>query len=137
MLSTYDLHVFVTVAEEGSFSRSATRLHLAQPSISDKVARLEKQFDRMTHCRVVVEAPHRHAHKKRPYQIKVEIGMAGRAPIIVHSDHDYNASHEDIGFAVRDAFDAARRQINELTDKRGEPAKHERGRRRPAAPSGM
>ncbi len=44
MLSTYDLHVFVTVAEEGSFSRSATRLHLAQPSISDKVARLERQL---------------------------------------------------------------------------------------------
>jgi DNA-binding transcriptional LysR family regulator len=44
MLSTYDLHVFATVAEEGSFSRSATRLHLAQPSISDKVARLERQL---------------------------------------------------------------------------------------------
>jgi DNA-binding transcriptional LysR family regulator len=44
MLSTYDLHVFTTVAEEGSFSRSATRLHLAQPSISDKVARLERQL---------------------------------------------------------------------------------------------
>jgi DNA-binding transcriptional LysR family regulator len=44
VLSTYDLHVFATVAEEGSFSRSATRLHLAQPSISDKVARLERQL---------------------------------------------------------------------------------------------
>ncbi|HEY3144529.1 MAG TPA: LysR family transcriptional regulator [Acidimicrobiales bacterium] len=44
MLSTYDLHVFATIAEEGSFSRSATRLHLAQPSISDKVARLERQL---------------------------------------------------------------------------------------------
>jgi DNA-binding transcriptional LysR family regulator len=44
MLSTYDLHVFATIAEEGSFSRSATKLHLAQPSISEKVARLERQL---------------------------------------------------------------------------------------------
>jgi DNA-binding transcriptional LysR family regulator len=36
--------VFATVAEQGSFSRAATRLHLAQPSISDKIARLERQL---------------------------------------------------------------------------------------------
>lgn len=44
MLSTSDLRVFATIADEGSFSRAATRLHLAQPSVSEKVARLEGQL---------------------------------------------------------------------------------------------
>ena len=44
MLATYDLLVFATIAEEGSFSRAAMKLHLAQPSISEKVVRLERQL---------------------------------------------------------------------------------------------
>lgn len=44
LLATEDLRVFVAIAAEGSFSRAATRLHHAQPSISDKIARLERQL---------------------------------------------------------------------------------------------
>lgn len=43
MLATDDLSVFAAIADEGSFSRAATRLHLAQPSVSERVARLERQ----------------------------------------------------------------------------------------------
>jgi DNA-binding transcriptional LysR family regulator len=46
-----ELHVFVTVATERSFSRAATRLHRTQPAVSQAVRRLEdelgeKLFDR-------------------------------------------------------------------------------------------
>lgn len=43
MFATEDLRVFAAVAQEGSFSRAAMRLHLAQPSISERIARLERQ----------------------------------------------------------------------------------------------
>lgn len=43
-LETRDLEVFLSVAEHGSFGRAATALMLTQPSISERVARLERQL---------------------------------------------------------------------------------------------
>src|SRR5678815_2770088 len=42
MLNLYQLHLFVAVAEAGSFSEAARRLHMTQPAVSMAVAALEK-----------------------------------------------------------------------------------------------
>ena len=51
-MDTHNLAAFVQVAETGSFSRAAERLHLTQPAVSKRVAMLEQQlgtalFDRI------------------------------------------------------------------------------------------
>lgn len=43
-LSLEDLRVFRAVAAAGSFGRGAARLHLSQPTISDRMARLERDL---------------------------------------------------------------------------------------------
>lgn len=40
-----DLHAFITVARQGSFSLAATSLHLTQPAVSKRIAALEQQLD--------------------------------------------------------------------------------------------
>jgi DNA-binding transcriptional LysR family regulator len=52
MLSLYDLQAFVAVAESGSFSKAAARLHLTQPAVSKRIQALEgamraRLFDRV------------------------------------------------------------------------------------------
>jgi DNA-binding transcriptional LysR family regulator len=42
MLNLYQLHLFVAVADAGSFSEAARRLHMTQPAVSMAVAALEK-----------------------------------------------------------------------------------------------
>src|SRR5205809_334153 len=42
MLNLYQLQMFLTVAEAGSFSAAARELHLTQPAVSMSVAALEK-----------------------------------------------------------------------------------------------
>jgi len=40
-----DLHAFITVARQGSFSQAANSLHLTQPAVSKRIAALEQQLD--------------------------------------------------------------------------------------------
>ncbi|MGB4945747.1 MAG: LysR family transcriptional regulator, partial [Candidatus Competibacter denitrificans] len=46
------LHAFVTIADNGTFSSAADRLHVTQPAVSKRVATLEEElnvrlFDRL------------------------------------------------------------------------------------------
>ena len=45
-MDTQHLSTFVAIAESGSFSVAATRLHLTQPAISKRIALLEQQLDK-------------------------------------------------------------------------------------------
>jgi DNA-binding transcriptional LysR family regulator len=51
-MDTQDLNAFVEVAETGSFSAAAERLHLTQPAISKRVASLESRLGRPLFDRV-------------------------------------------------------------------------------------
>jgi len=40
-----NLNAFIAIAETGSFSLAAERLHLTQPAVSKRIAALESQLD--------------------------------------------------------------------------------------------
>lgn len=73
-------------------------------------AGLERYHQRITACRVMVEAGHRHHHKGKLYHIRIEVAVPG-GDIVVRRDPPEHHSHEEILVAIRDAFDAARRQL--------------------------
>ena len=99
--------------------------------VREKVAKLAKHFDRLTRCRVVLEVPHRSPQKPKVYQIKIELGMPGRRPVVVSHEREGSHANEELGLATRDAFEAALRKVDGLRTKIGQRAKLERGRRRP------
>ena len=105
-----------------------------EAKIAEKFQKLAKHFSRMTSGRVVVAKPHRHSKGANPFLIKIEVGVPGQPPILISSSREENREHEDIQIALRDAFDAARRKLDDVSAKlsRGAQAKSERGRRRPA-----
>jgi putative sigma-54 modulation protein len=99
--------------------------------VREKVSKLEKHFSRMTHCRVVLEAPHRSPQKPKVFQIKIEIGLPRRQPIVVCHEREGSHANEELPLAIRDAFAAALRKVDDLGSKIGARPKLERGRRRP------
>lgn len=103
-----------------------------EAKIAEKATKLEKHFDRMTHCRVVVAAPNKHPHKGKVYEIKIEVGIPEHAPLIITHDSPVGAAQDDLHVAIRDAFDSAQRRLDELVDKMRGTAKTERGRRKPS-----
>jgi putative sigma-54 modulation protein len=99
--------------------------------ITDKVAKLRRHFDRMSACRVVLEAPHRNPAKAKVFQVKIEISVPGKNPIIITHEREGAHAQEDLGLAVRDAFETALRRVDEVAAMRDDRGKSERGRRRP------
>jgi hypothetical protein len=74
--------------------------------------RLASAYDRIQRCDVVVEAPH-HRHR-RGNQIRVRIAMSvPRGRLVVSRAPAADGAHEDVLVAVRDSFDAARRQLED------------------------
>jgi ribosomal subunit interface protein len=80
--------------------------------IREKAAKLERFHDRIIGCTVVVEAPHRHHHKGKLYNVRVDVSVPGKDVVVDHAkplDH----AHEDVYVAIRDAFDAAARRLED------------------------
>lgn len=75
--------------------------------IRDKVQKLEALFAHVISCRVVVEVPHRHHNQGKQFNVRLDLGVPG-SEIVVNRDH-----HEDVYVALRDAFDAAARQLED------------------------
>lgn len=92
--------------------------------IRERAEALEKFYDRITGCRVVVEQSARRQHKGKLYHIRVDLTVPGRE-IVVKRDPPEDHAHEDILVAVRDVFDAARRQLEDHVRKsRGDIKAH-------------
>jgi ribosome-associated translation inhibitor RaiA len=98
-----------------------------------KVSKLEKHFGRMTRCRVVLEAPHRSPAKPKVFQIKIEMSVPRHRPIVVSHEREGSHANEELLLALRDAFAAAVRKIDDEASRLGQRTKQERGRRRPRA----
>ena len=84
--------------------------------VRDKAAKLERFHSRITSCRVVVEVPHRHHHKGKLFSVRIDLTVPG-GELVVNRDSDSNHAHEDVYVAIRDAFDAATRQLEDYTRK--------------------
>jgi ribosome-associated translation inhibitor RaiA len=87
-------------------------------------SKLETAFDRIERCTVVIERPHLRHHQGQRYGVRVTLAVPG-ADINVSRDHALDGAHEDLYVAIRDAFRAARRQLEDHARRgRGEVKAH-------------
>lgn len=86
--------------------------------VRERAERLARLNDRISQCNVVIQAPHNHNHKGNLYEVRLQIQAPG-ADVVVNREGNQDHAHEDIYVAVRDAFDAAERQLADLSAKRG------------------
>jgi len=82
----------------------------AEREVRRWVADIEEVFPRLVSCRVSIEIPHQHQQRGRLYRVQVDLGIPG-AHLIAGRNADGDPAHEDVYVAIRDAFRAARRQL--------------------------
>ena len=82
--------------------------------IEEYAQKLEQFCDRILTCRVVVEEPHRSHQQGNHFHVRVAMAVPGRN-IVVDRAPSEAALFEDPYATLHDAFDAARRQLQEYT----------------------
>jgi cold shock CspA family protein len=93
--------------------------------VREHVEALELLHPRITGCHVVVEEHHRHHRQGRLYHVTVHL-VIPEGEIVVKRDPAEHHAHEDVYVAVRDAFDAAARRLQDhLRRARGVVKQHE------------
>jgi ribosome-associated translation inhibitor RaiA len=80
--------------------------------IRQRAAELEQVCDRITACRVVVEYGQKRHHQGKLFAVHVDL-IAPGFEVVVGRGATVSHAHEDAHVAVRDAFDAARRQLED------------------------
>lgn len=97
--------------------RNLDRSEFIENAVLEKIEKLEHVTDRVTSCRVAVEALHRHQHKGHLYHVRIDLTVPGKELVVGHEGHDKHA-HEDVYVAIRDAFNAMTRMLRKAEDKR-------------------
>lgn len=92
-----------------------------EDEIREKAVALETYYPRLSSCEVTVEAPALEHHRKGgPYLVRIRLTVPG-----LELNINRNPEHE-LSQAIREAFDAARRQLEDYArEQRGNVKTHE------------
>jgi ribosomal subunit interface protein len=83
-----------------------------EAKIREKISKLDQFSDRVMSCRVVVEESQKKQHQGKLFSVRIDMTVPGKELVV------NRVENEDCYVAVRDAFDAAKRQLEEHTRKR-------------------
>ena len=85
-----------------------------EAAVRERARKLERYADEIISCRVTIEAPHKHQHQGKLFRVTIDLHVPGEQ-IVVNRDPSEHHAHEDVAVAIRDAFDAARRRLQDHT----------------------
>jgi ribosomal subunit interface protein len=84
--------------------------------IRQRVEKLHRYFKHINSVHVAVEVPHRTQHHGKGFRVRIEARVPGTELVVSHDPGDRGA-HFDPYIAVRDAFDAMDRQLEQFSQK--------------------
>jgi hypothetical protein len=103
---------------------------LIEPEIRRRAARLDRYYDRIVSCRILVERSHRHHLNGGRFHVRIDLGVPG-GEIVINRESSLHGTEQDVDqererkqdevhsvhkharVAVRKAFDAARRRLQD------------------------
>lgn len=78
-----------------------------ETTINEKAAKLDRFYDRIMSCRVVLDSSQRRQHQGKLFDVRIDITIPGKEVAINREDN------EDVYVAVRNAFSSAYRKLEE------------------------
>lgn len=91
--------------------------------VRELALRLERFSSKIMRCHVVIDVPHRHQHQGRIFEVHIQVTVPN-GECIAQREHQQRQSHEDVHVALRDAFLAVTRQLEDYERVRRQEVKH-------------
>lgn len=88
-------------------SRDFPRSAALETHIRKKADKLNKYFARISSCRIVVEFVQKNKHRGKLYNVRIDVTVPGKELVVTKK------SNEDVYVAIRDAFSAIIRQLED------------------------
>ena len=79
-------------------------------NVKERLHKLEQFCDHISHCDVMIERPHNSHNKGGRFHVRIRMTIPG-VEIVADRDPCGAADHTDVHAAIRDAFEALRRQL--------------------------
>ncbi len=86
--------------------------------VREEVEKLEQFHDRIVSASVVVAKPQHRHHKGDTFHVRIHLVVPEAPDIAVSREPAATGAHEDVYVTIRDAFKAARRQLQDRAEKR-------------------
>jgi cold shock CspA family protein/ribosome-associated translation inhibitor RaiA len=97
-----------------------------EAAVLKEAHRLERFYDRITSARVVIGRPQHRHQKGDTYCVRIHVAVPGGKYIDISREPAATGRHEDAHVTIRDAFDAAGRQLQDQVQRlQGEVKSHE------------
>lgn len=102
-------------------SRDFALTEAIESEIREKSAKLESFYEHISGCEVTVHAPAiKHHRKGGPFLVGIRLTLPGKELVVDHQ------AEEDLCVAIREAFDATRRRLEDYArEQRGSVKSHE------------
>jgi cold shock CspA family protein/ribosome-associated translation inhibitor RaiA len=84
-----------------------------EAAVRAEAQRLERFYDRITSARIVIARPQHRHHKGDTYSVRIHIAVPGGKHVDITREPAVTGRHEDVHVTIRDAFDAAGRQLQD------------------------
>jgi ribosomal subunit interface protein len=85
-------------------------------NVNKHISKLQRYSNDILGGRVVLDSPHNNQTKGKVYAVAIELHTPSREVVVKQDQHDKHA-HEDLYVAIRDAFNAAERQLKSVDKK--------------------
>lgn len=94
-------------------------------AVEEQIQLLERFFDRVVRCEVVLSRPHSRHRKNRFHHVRIRLKTPNR-DIVVDREMEKNSRHMSFKLALQDAFHALQRRLEDEVKKMRGIVRHRR-----------
>jgi len=85
--------------------------------VREKVGKLEQVCDHINSCRIAIEQAHKQPNSGSPYRVRIDMTVPPGHELAVVENPGEGTQYQPVETVIRNAFESARRQLIELTER--------------------